>query len=127
MANIYPAGPRGPAVVDRDPEPDQEPMPTGPTNSIFLVVSGFGIGALVVLAAFVFLIGLGDFNKEVATPATPAAQSAAGAPAAPGPQPHPTPNTAGSAVPQTTGQAPAPANPNTPRAPTQQQQQQQQK
>ena len=93
------------------PHANEEPMPAGATGTLFLLASGFGIGALVILFAFVFLIG-----------PTAAQHSAATAPAAPGPAPNPAPNTGGSTVPETTGQAPAPANPSTPRAPTQGQQ-----
>jgi hypothetical protein len=89
------------------------------TGTLFTLASGFGIGALVVLFGFLFLVGIGDIGHNAVTPAT---QSAANAPAAPGPAPKPAPNTAGPAVPETTGQAPAPANPSTPKAPTAQQQ-----
>jgi predicted lipid-binding transport protein (Tim44 family) len=110
---------------------DQPSMPTRATSNLFLWVSGFGIGALIVLFGFVFLIGIGQLGHETIsgpgssqpsaanTAATPAAKSASNAPAAPGPAPKPAPNTAAPAVPETSGQAPAPANPNTPRAPTQ--------
>ena len=104
-------------------------MPSDATRSMFLVASGFGIGALVVLAAFMVLIGVGTFGHNSVSPATPAAQSAANAPTSPGPAPKPAPNTAAPAVPnsatpapETTGKAPAPANANTPRAQTKQQQ-----
>jgi hypothetical protein len=101
-------------------EPDQEPsMPASSTRNFFLITAGFGIGALVILFAFVFLIGIGDVGQTANTAATPAAKSAANAPMAPGPAPNPAPNTASPAVPSTTGQAPAPANPNTPKAQTQ--------
>lgn len=96
-----------------------ESMPAGATGTLFLLASGFGIGALVILFAFVFLIGVGDFGHHAATGPTAAAQSSATAPAAPGPAPNPAPNTAGRSVPETTGQAPAPANPSTPKATTQ--------
>lgn len=107
-----------------DPYPDQQSMPAQATRNLMMLASGFGIGALVVLFGFAFLIGVGELGQSAVTPATPAAQSAANAPVAPGPAPKPAPNTSGSAVPETTGQAPAPANPATPRAPTQAQQQQ---
>ena len=105
------------------PYADEEPMPAGATGTLFLLASGFGIGALVILFGFVFLIGIGDLGHNAASGPTAAAQSAATAPAAPGPAPNPAPNTGGGTVPETTGQAPAPANPSTPRAPTQGQQQ----
>jgi len=65
------------------------PMPAGATGVLFLLASGFGIGALVVLAGFVFLVGIGDLGHNSSSPATPAAQSAANAPAAPGLGPAP--------------------------------------
>lgn len=106
---------------------DQAPMtsmPADATRSMFLVASGFGIGVIVAIGAFVFLVGIGDIGHNAVSPSTPAAQSAANSPTAPGPSPTPSPNTAGSTVPQTSGQAPAPANRNTRAAPTQQQKQQ---
>lgn len=118
MASAYTTEPRLPVVV-----PNEPPMPAGATSTLFMLASGFGIGALVVLGAFMFLIGVGGVNQHSMTPATgPAAQSTANASAAPGPAPLPAPNTGGNAsTPTTTGQAPAPADPQTPRAPTQQQ------
>lgn len=104
---------------------DNQPMPAAATRNLFLWVSGFGIGALLVLAAFVFLIGVGEVGQHASSPATPAGQSAANAPVEPGPAPRPAPNTAAPVVPETTGQAPAPANPDTKRAPTASQQKQQ--
>jgi hypothetical protein len=106
---------------------DEQSMPANATQNLFLVASGFGIGALVILAAFTLLIGVGEFGQHAVTPATPAAQSAANAPAAPGPAPKPAPDTAAPVVPETTGHAPAPAQPTTKRAPTASQQQQQPK
>ena len=41
------------------PYANEEPMPAGATGTLFLLASGFGIGALVILFAFVFLIGIG--------------------------------------------------------------------
>jgi hypothetical protein len=119
MASPYSTERQLPAVVS--PYGDGPPMQSGATATLFVLASGFGIGALVVLAGFIFLVGIGDLGHNAATSATPAAQSAANAPVAPGPAPKPAPNTAGSTVPETTGQAPAPANPATPTAPTQQQ------
>ena len=117
MASSSRTDPRLPVVVS--PYADEPSMPAGATSTLFVLASGFGIGALLMLFAFVFLIGIGDLGHNAATPTnSPAAQSAATAPAAPGPAP----NTAGTTVPETTGQAPAPANPATPRAPTQDQQ-----
>lgn len=118
MANP-PTEPRMPVVVS--PYANEEPMPASATGTLFLVASGFGIGALVVLFAFTFLIGVGDLGNKAVTPASPAAQSAANQPTSPGPAPNPSPNTGGSTVPETTGQAPAPANAATPRATTPQQ------
>ena len=112
MASPYSTQPNLPVVVTRD-EPS---MPAEATGTLFVLASGFGIGALVMLFGFLFLIGIGQVGHP--TTSGPAAQSAATAPAAPGPAPNPAPNTAGSTVPQTTGQAPAPANPDTPKAPT---------
>jgi len=120
MASPSSAEHRLPVVVS--PYADEQSMPAGATGTLFVLASGFGIGALIVLFGFVFLVGIGDLGHNAVTPAT---QSAANAPAAPGPAPKPVPNTAGAAVPETTGKAPAPANPETPKAPTAQQQQQQ--
>jgi hypothetical protein len=120
MANPYSTPQRGVVVVS--PYADEKPMPAGATGTLFLLASGFGIGALVILFAFVFLIGVGDLGHNTTSGPTAAGQSAATAPAAPGPAPNPAPNTGGKTVPETTGQAPAPANPNTPKAPTQGQQ-----
>ena len=117
MASPYSTQPNLPVVVARD-EPS---MPAQATGILMLLASGFGIGALVVLFGFVFLVGIGEIGHSTTPGPTAAAQSAATAPAAPGPAPNPAPNTAGRTVPQTTGQAPAPANPNTPKAPTAQQ------
>jgi hypothetical protein len=111
-----------PVVVS--PYADEPPMSARATGTLLVLASGFGIGALIVLFGFVFLVGIGDIGHNAVTPATPAAQSAANAPAAPGPAPKPAPNTSGAAVPETTGKAPAPANPETPKAPTAQEQQQ---
>jgi hypothetical protein len=96
---------------------DNEPsMPAESTRNLFVWVSGFGIGAMLILFGFVFLIGIGQLGHST-TPgpsaATPAGQSASTAPAQPGPAPNPAPNTAAPAVPSTTGQAPAPAQPET--------------
>ena len=112
MASPYSTQPNLPVVVTRY-EPS---MPAEATGTLFVLASGFGIGALVMLFGFLFLIGVGQVGHP--TTSGPAAQSAATAPAAPGPAPNPAPNTAGRAVPETTGQAPAPANPGTPKAPT---------
>ncbi len=106
-------------------QPTSEPsMPHEATRNLFLVAGGFGLGAIVVLGAFVFLIGIGAIPHDSVSPATPAAQSAAHAPAARGPAPQAAPKTAGKtagpAV-ETTGQAPAAAQPDTPRATTPQQ------
>ena len=112
-----------PLPVVTTPRVVDPPMPASATGTLFLLASGFGIGALVVLGGFVFLVGIGDLGHNASpSPATPAAQSAANAPAAPGPAPKPAPSTAGSASPETTGRAPAPADVKTPRAQTEQQQ-----
>ena len=119
VASAYSSEPRLPVVTN--PYANEPPMPARATGTLFVLAAGFGIGALVILAAFGFLIGVGEVGQHAATPA---AQSAANAPVAPGPAPKPAPNTAAPAVPSTTtGQAPAPANPQTPKAPTAQQQQ----
>ena len=101
---------------------DRQPMPVEATRNLFAWAAGFGMGALVVLAAFMLLIGLGDVRHDTVSPA---GQSATNAPTAPGPSPTPSPNTASGAVPETTGQAPAPANPETKAEPTLKQQKQQ--
>src|SRR4051794_33850228 len=111
VASAYTTEARLPVVTS--PYANEPPMPASATGTLFVLASGFGIGALVILAAFAFLIGIGDLGQHANTPAT---QSAANAPAAPGPAPKPAPNTAAPAVPSTTGQAPAPANPQTPKA-----------
>jgi hypothetical protein len=105
--------------VIANPYANEESMPAGATGTLMVLASGFGIGALVILFGFVFLVGIGDLGHTTASGPTAATQSQATAPAAPGPAPNPVPNTAGRAVPQTTGQAPAPADPGTPRAPNQ--------
>jgi hypothetical protein len=120
MASPYSTQPNLPVVVTR--YADEPSMPAQATGTLFVLASGFGIGALVVLFGFLFLVGIGQVGHPATSSPTAAAQSAATAPAAPGPAPNPAPNTAGHAVPETTGQAPAPANPGTPKAPTAQQQ-----
>jgi hypothetical protein len=72
--------------------PDDAPMPSEATRNLFLLASGFGIGALVILAVFVLLIGVGEIGQRAATPATPVAQSAATAAAS-----QPAPQTSGQA------------------------------
>jgi hypothetical protein len=116
MASPYSTQPNLPVVVTR--YADEPSMPAEATRTLFVLASGFGIGALVVLFGFLFLIGIGQVGHPTTSGPTAAAQSAATAPAAPGPAPNPAPNTAGRTVPETTGQAPAPANPGTPKAPT---------
>jgi hypothetical protein len=98
------------------PYETETPMPADATRNLFVWASGFGIGALLVLFGFLFLIGIGQIGHGTTsgpTAATPAGQSAATAPTQPGPAPNPAPNTAAPAVPSTTGQAPAPAQPET--------------
>jgi hypothetical protein len=100
---------------------DQRSMPATATRNLFLWVSGFGIGALIVLFGFLFLVGISTLGHETTSglgPVTPAGQSAADQPTVPSPAPNPAPNKAAPAVPSTTGQAPAPANPSTPRVST---------
>jgi hypothetical protein len=118
MASLYSTPPNLPVIVNR--HADEPPMPAEATGTIFVLASGFGIGALVVLFGFLFLVGIGQVGHPNGS--TAASQSAASAPVAPGPAPNPAPNTAGRTVPETTGQAPAPANSGTPKAPTAQQQ-----
>jgi len=113
MASPHSTQPNLPVVVTHD-----DPMPAGATGTLFLLASGFGVGALVILFGFVFLVGIGQLGHTATSSPTAASQSAATAPVAPGPAPNPAPNTGGRTAPQTTGQAPAPANPDTPKAPT---------
>ena len=120
MASPYSTQPNLPVVVT--PYGDGPPMPASATGTLMVQASGFGIGALVILFGFVFLVGIGQVGHPATSGPTAAAQSAATAPVAPGPAPNPAPNTGGNTAPQTTGQAPAPANPDTPKAPTAQQQ-----
>jgi hypothetical protein len=120
MAGPYASETHLPVLAN--PHANEEPMPASATGTLFVLASGFGIGALAVLFGFLFLVGIGEVGHNAATP-TAAGPSAATAPVAPGPAPKPAPNTAGRTVPETTGRAPAPANPSTPQAPTQQQQQ----
>ena len=117
MASPY-STPEHRAVIV-SPYANQEPMPASATGTLFLLASGFGIGALVILFGFVFLVGIGDLGHNATSGPTAAAQWASTAPAAPGPAPNPAPNTGGSTVPETTGRAPAPASADTPKAPTQ--------
>ncbi len=42
-------------------------MPAGATGTLFLLASGFGIGALVILFGFVFLIGIGGVGHNTAS------------------------------------------------------------
>jgi hypothetical protein len=93
------------------PYADEQPMPATATRNLFLWASGFGICALLVLFGFIFLIGIGQVGHETVSGPSPAAQSAATAPAAPGPAPQPAPQTSG--PPETTGQAPQPAQADT--------------
>jgi hypothetical protein len=99
------------------PYENETSMPAESTRNMFVWVSGFGIGAMLVLFGFVFLIGIGQLGPGTTSgpsAATPAGQSASTAPTQPGPAPNPAPNTAAPAVPSsTTGQAPAPAQPET--------------
>ena len=98
------------------PYADETPMPAAATRNMFLWASGFGIGALLVLFGFIFLVGIGQLGHATISGPSAAGQSAATAPAAPGPAPNPAPQTGlqtGS-----TAQAPAPAQETTGRAPT---------
>jgi len=85
-------------------------MPAAATRNLFIWASGFGVGAILILFAFVFLIGVGEMGRSTA-PGPVAASQPATAPA---------PNTAGRTAPETTGRAAAPASPDTPPAPAQQ-------
>jgi hypothetical protein len=105
------------------PDINEPPMPAEATRSLFLWASGFGIGALLVLGGFIFLVGIGTLGHDPASApaAQSAAQSAAQAPATPAPKAPSPPQTTGQASqPETTGQAPkgepdkAPAQPATP-------------
>ena len=71
MASPYSTPQRGAVVVS--PYADEEPMPAGATGTLFLLASGFGIGALVILFAFVFLIGIGDLGHNTTSGPTAAA------------------------------------------------------
>ena len=82
MASPYSTQPNLPVVVTRD-EPS---MPAGATGTLMVLASGFGIGALVILFAFVFLVGIGQIGHPTTSGPTAASQSAATAPVAPGPQ-----------------------------------------
>jgi hypothetical protein len=99
---------------------DETPMPAKATGNLLLVAAGFGIGALVVLFGFVFLVGIGTLGHAPISGPSAAGQSAASAPAAPGPAPAPAPQTGlqPNAQGQGHAQAPAPAQPTTPKAPT---------
>jgi hypothetical protein len=99
-------------------------MPANATRNLFVWASGFGIGALLVLAAFVFLIGVGEVGQHANSPATPAGQSAANAPVAPGPRAQVCAKHRGPSRARDHRQRAAPAQPSTPRAPTKEQQQQ---
>ena len=75
MASPYPTEQRMPVVINR--YADEPSMPAGATGTLFVLASGFGIGALVILFAFVFLIGIGQVGHPGASGPTAAAQSAA--------------------------------------------------
>jgi hypothetical protein len=75
-------------------------MPAAATRNLFIWASGFGVGAILILFAFVFLIGVGEMGRSTA-PGPVAASQPATAPA---------PNTAGRTAPETTGRAAAPAS-----------------
>ena len=79
MASPYSTQPNLPVVVTRTA--DEPSMPAEATGTLFALASGFGIGALVMLFGFLFLIGIGQVGHP--TTSGPAAQSAATAPAAP--------------------------------------------
>jgi len=53
---------RLPVVVS--PYADEPSMPASATGTLFVLASGFGIGALLVLFGFVFLIGIGDIGHK---------------------------------------------------------------
>jgi hypothetical protein len=73
MASPYSTQPNLPVVVPR--YADEPSMPAGATGTLFVLASGFGIGALVMLFGFLFLIGVGQVGHP--TTSGPAAQSAA--------------------------------------------------
>src|SRR5947209_5318268 len=73
MASPYSTQPNLPVVVPRD-EPS---MPAQATGTLFVLASGFGIGALVVLFGFLFLVGIGQIGHPATSGPTAAAQSAA--------------------------------------------------
>ena len=98
------------------PYTDEKPMPAEATRNLFVWASGFGIGALLVLFGFLFLIGIGELGHSTISGPSPAGQSAATAPAAPGPAPNPAPQTGSPTNSQAA--APAPAQDTTGRAPT---------
>ena len=85
MASPYSTQPNLPVVIN--PYGDGPPMPASATGTMFVLASGFGIGALVVLFGFLFLVGIGDIGHPTTSGPTAAAQSAATAPVAPGPAP----------------------------------------
>src|SRR6185503_14397695 len=71
-------GPRGGPLEEHamtSPYDNEQPMPAESTRNLFLWVSGFGIGAMLVLFGFVFLIGIGQLGHSTASgpsAATPA-------------------------------------------------------
>ena len=97
------------------PYADEQPMPANATRNMFLWASGFGIGALLVIFAFVFLVGIGQLGHPSISGPSAAGQSASTAPAAPGPAPKPAPQTG---LKTDSAQPPAPAQETTGRAPT---------
>ena len=80
MASPYSTQPNLPVVVTRTA--DEPSMPAEATGTLFVLASGFGIGALVMLFGFLFLIGIGQVGHPTTSGPTAAAQSAATAPAA---------------------------------------------
>jgi hypothetical protein len=73
-------------------------MPSEATRNLFVWASGFGMGALVVLVGFVFLVGIGVLGHGTVSGPQTATQSSAVAPPA---QTNPS-----TAKPETTGQSP---------------------
>jgi hypothetical protein len=70
---------------------NRPPLRDEAAGNLLLWASGFGLGAMVVLLGFVFLIGVHVMGRDTASGGSPAAQSSA------------------PSAPQTTGQAPAPS------------------
>ena len=96
-------------------------MPASATGTLFVLASGFGIGALVIFAAFAFLIEIGDINQHASHAGGAIRRQRTGS--APAPRRSPLPTRQRQPCRPPPDKAPAPANPQTPKAPTAQQQQ----